>query len=198
MAAMTNETMTPEEVALYLKVNPQTVYRNLRRGRLPGARVGRQWRIRKSDLEGFLRGASLAEGATPVTPSAASRTLEGAGDHPLPEAELKRTQDRMRLLQEELDRFVRISVERMKPRQILVFGSLAGGKAVSEWSDLDLVVVAETDLPFYERTKSLLREVRPRVGMDVLIYTSEEWRDIQTRPFIRDEVLGKGRVVYEG
>jgi excisionase family DNA binding protein len=48
--------MTPEEAAQYLRVNPQTIYRLLRRGRLPGAKIGHQWRIRRSDLDGFLRG----------------------------------------------------------------------------------------------------------------------------------------------
>jgi len=52
---MTKEiTLSPEEAAEYLKVNPQTIYRNLRRGRLPGGKVGRQWRIRKEDLDRFL------------------------------------------------------------------------------------------------------------------------------------------------
>lgn len=54
---MTNqELLTPEEAAQYLRVNPQTIYRLLRRGRLPGAKIGHQWRIRKSDLDSFLRG----------------------------------------------------------------------------------------------------------------------------------------------
>ena len=53
-------TLTPEEAAAYLKVNPQTIYRNLRRGRLPGAKVGRQWRLRRSDLDRLLAGASVA------------------------------------------------------------------------------------------------------------------------------------------
>lgn len=48
--------MSPEEAARYLKVNPHTIYRNLRCGRLPGGKVGRQWRIRKSDIDRFLAG----------------------------------------------------------------------------------------------------------------------------------------------
>lgn len=49
--------LSPEEAANYLQVHPQTIYRNLRRGRLPGGKVGNQWRIRKSDLDRFLAGA---------------------------------------------------------------------------------------------------------------------------------------------
>lgn len=48
--------MTPEEAARYLRVHPQTVYRRLRAGMLPGAKVGDQWRIRKADLDAYLKG----------------------------------------------------------------------------------------------------------------------------------------------
>ena len=50
------ETLTPEEAAQYLRVNPQTVYRLLRNGKLPGAKIGHQWRIRRADLEALLHG----------------------------------------------------------------------------------------------------------------------------------------------
>ena len=50
------EILTPEEAAGYLRVHPQTVYRRLRAGTLPGAKVGDQWRLRKVDLDEFLKG----------------------------------------------------------------------------------------------------------------------------------------------
>ncbi len=43
--------LTPEEAAAYLRVNPQTVYRLLRAGKCPGVKIGRQWRIRRADLD---------------------------------------------------------------------------------------------------------------------------------------------------
>ncbi len=49
-----HELLTPEEAARYLRVNPQTVYRLLRGGRCPGVKIGRQWRIRKADLDAHL------------------------------------------------------------------------------------------------------------------------------------------------
>lgn len=49
--------LSPEQVAKYLQIHLQTVYRNLRQKRLPGNKVGRQWRIRKSDLDRFLAGS---------------------------------------------------------------------------------------------------------------------------------------------
>ena len=53
---MDPETITPEEAAEILRVNTHTVYRALRAGKLPGGKVGNQWRIRKIDLEEHLRG----------------------------------------------------------------------------------------------------------------------------------------------
>lgn len=53
--------LSPEEAARYLRVDLCTGYRNLRSGRLPGGKVGRQWRIRKEDLDRFLAGAAFTE-----------------------------------------------------------------------------------------------------------------------------------------
>jgi uncharacterized protein len=100
------------------------------------------------------------------------------------------------MLHQELARFIEIVIQQMQPESIILFGSLAMGH-VGEWSDLDLVVIANTDLPFYERIKYVLQSVRPRVGMDVLIYTPAEWaKMVNERSFIRDEIRDKGQVVY--
>lgn len=87
--------------------------------------------------------------------------------------------------------------------KVILFGSLARALdgeegALGEWSDLDLVVVAETEQPFYERMKRLKRRVRPKVGADTLVYTPDEWEQMQAeRSFVRNEMVNKGRVVYE-
>ncbi len=83
------------------------------------------------------------------------------------------------------------------PEKVIVFGSYAEGK-VGEWSDLDVVVIQRTDLPFMERIRRFYREFKPRVAMDVLFYTPEEFRLlVRSRRFLREEVLRRGRVVYE-
>ncbi len=52
---MTNhELLTCEEAAAYLRVAPQTLYRLLRSAVLPGVKVGRQWRVRRADLDAYL------------------------------------------------------------------------------------------------------------------------------------------------
>ncbi len=59
-----HELLTPEEAARYLRVNPQTVYRMLRRGECPGTKMGRQWRIRRTELEACL--APKLPAASPI------------------------------------------------------------------------------------------------------------------------------------
>ena len=103
---------------------------------------------------------------------------------------------REQLLRQELARFIAIVTQQMQPERIILFGSFVAGK-VNEWSDLDLVVIAETDLPFYERIKQVLHSVRPQAGMDVLVYTPIEWAEMTSqRRFVQEEIVNKGRVVY--
>jgi predicted nucleotidyltransferase len=107
-------------------------------------------------------------------------------------------ENRIRLLNDELERFVDVASKELGAEKVILFGSLAGDGSIDEWSDLDLVIIAGTDLPFYRRIEQLLRGVRPRVGVDVFVYTPEEWEYMKTeRPFIRDEAVKRGRVVYE-
>lgn len=48
--------LTPEQVALQIQVNVETVYRYLRAGKLRGARVSYKcWRVAQSDLDSFMR-----------------------------------------------------------------------------------------------------------------------------------------------
>src|SRR5258708_14725990 len=46
--------LTTEEVIEYLQVNLRTVYRLIKAGKIPAVRVGRQWRFRKRDIDGWL------------------------------------------------------------------------------------------------------------------------------------------------
>jgi excisionase family DNA binding protein len=46
--------LTAGEVADRLRVSTMTIYRLIRRGELPAVRVGRNYRVRASDLEAYL------------------------------------------------------------------------------------------------------------------------------------------------
>ena len=53
---MLNEILTVSEVAEYLRINPQTVYRKAKAGELPVVRIGRAIRFRRIELEQWLQG----------------------------------------------------------------------------------------------------------------------------------------------
>jgi excisionase family DNA binding protein len=46
--------MTPEQVAAYLQLHPETVYRLIRRRELAASRIGRAYRIPRADVESYL------------------------------------------------------------------------------------------------------------------------------------------------
>src|SRR2546425_9151707 len=70
-----------------------------------------------------------------------------------------------------------ILIREHEPEKLILFGSAAQGE-IHEWSDLDLVVIKRTDKPLLERIEEVLRLVRPKVGLDVLVYTPEEMEDL--------------------
>ncbi len=55
---MATDVMTVSEVAEYLRVNPQTVYRKAKSGELPAVRIGRAIRFRRAELDAWLKGLS--------------------------------------------------------------------------------------------------------------------------------------------
>jgi excisionase family DNA binding protein len=55
---MMKEIMTPEQVADYLQLNKDTVYRLIRQNKLAASRIGRTYRIPKEDVQNFLRSHS--------------------------------------------------------------------------------------------------------------------------------------------
>jgi excisionase family DNA binding protein len=57
------EIMTPEQVADYLQLNKDTVYRYIREGKLTASRLGRNYRILKENVDLFLLATSTSQSA---------------------------------------------------------------------------------------------------------------------------------------
>ena len=57
---LTKDVLTPQEVAEYLQLTPDTVYRYIREGRLVASKLGRQYRILKENVRLFLLATSTA------------------------------------------------------------------------------------------------------------------------------------------
>ena len=50
---MNDQIMTIEEVAKYLKLKPQTIYTWAQKGKIPAAKIGKEWRFRKDLVEAW-------------------------------------------------------------------------------------------------------------------------------------------------
>ena len=48
---MEEDILTLEEVAKYLKLKPQTIYTWAQGGKIPAAKLGKEWRFRKSVID---------------------------------------------------------------------------------------------------------------------------------------------------
>ena len=51
--------MTLEEVAKYLKLQPQTIYKWAQEGQIPGAKLGKEWRFRRRILDDWVDNSIL-------------------------------------------------------------------------------------------------------------------------------------------
>jgi excisionase family DNA binding protein len=72
--------MTCEEAAAYLRLHERTVGRLLKQGELPGVKVGRQWRLRRADLDAYLAGGRPVGGAETGGAKSSAAGVEAAAD----------------------------------------------------------------------------------------------------------------------
>ncbi|GIW40332.1 MAG: hypothetical protein KatS3mg076_0909 [Candidatus Binatia bacterium] len=104
----------------------------------------------------------------------------------------KRRVRRPGFLPELCRRLVALGAER-----IYLFGSWARGEA-DEDSDVDLVVIQETRLPFFERLREVARRLEPDWNADILVYTPEEFRSMLERGNALAETVMEEGVLLHG
>ncbi len=100
--------------------------------------------------------------------------------------------------EEVLAEIVRRIVAALHPEKIILFGSYAYGRP-SEDSDVDLLVLLETNARPADRHLAVSRLIRPRpFPLDILVKSPDEIaHDLENgNGFIR-EIVTQGRVLYE-
>ncbi len=60
-SASDHEIMTIEEVAHYLRLKPQTIYKWAQEKRIPAAKLGKEWRFRRSVIDAWVDDQMLGE-----------------------------------------------------------------------------------------------------------------------------------------
>ncbi len=100
-------------------------------------------------------------------------------------------------LQQELDRVVARLKQTYDPEKIIVYGSFVQ-KTTCRWSDIDIAIIKKTNKRFIDRLVEVGRLLDTKVATDVVVYTPAEFRDMaRDNYFVRDEIVGKGRVMYD-
>ena len=81
--------------------------------------------------------------------------------------------------------------------QVILFGSHARGDA-DENSDVDLMIIAESNLPRFKRSRELYKLFRPYpFSMDLLVYTPQEIeKGKQSYLTFVSKVLKEGKTLY--
>ena len=100
-------------------------------------------------------------------------------------------------LEAELDRIIKILCAQYFPEKLILFGSLVNGN-IEETSDIDLVIIKQVNKRFTDRIGDVIEICKPKMAVDFIVYTPDEFTSIKKREnFIKEEIVKKGKVVYE-
>ncbi len=100
-----------------------------------------------------------------------------------------------RALQNALQHILKKLKAQSEVRKVILFGSYVSGH-VDLFTDLDLLMVMETDQEFIYRLIDLYKEFEVGVDLDLLVYTPQEFERMKQRPFLR-HALRESSLLYE-
>ncbi len=79
---------------------------------------------------------------------------------------------------EEIEDFLREKLSHHKVKEAYIFGSYAQDK-LTAWSDLDLLIVTESQQSFIERPRRFFDLLDLGIPIDILVYTPEEFQKLR-------------------
>ena len=82
-----------------------------------------------------------------------------------------------------------------KPQKIVLFGSYAYGNPDPD-SDIDLLVVVDTDKSFHQRIQQLRPLLPKNRPIDLIVLTPQEYQKAKGINSLVDEIDAKGKVIY--
>lgn len=102
-------------------------------------------------------------------------------------------------IQDEISAISDLIAKHCNPQKIILFGSAARGDFGSD-SDIDLLVIKDSDKKRPYRTKEIFEAVRKldrSYALDPLVYTPEEIRErILLGDYFIQNILKEGKVIY--
>jgi len=104
-------------------------------------------------------------------------------------------QKRREKLEGELKRIIP-EIIKLGVEKIILFGSL-NSENVHKSSDIDIIVIHKTKKGFLERIEEFYEYLKPKVAIDIFVYTHEEFEEMKKWNSFIKSVLCKGRIIYE-
>lgn len=101
-------------------------------------------------------------------------------------------------LAERLDEIVNKLIDAFDVSKIVLFGSYARGDFDPEYSEIDVIIVANTEKKFLDRIRMVRDACEGFPFINPLVYTKEEYRNLlkEGEGFLED-ALEEGKVIYE-
>ncbi len=101
--------------------------------------------------------------------------------------------------QNQIEMILKIIVDKYKPEKVILFGSYAYGNP-SKDSDLDLLIVKDSNLPRYKRAREIRKYLWgiTDIPKDIIVYTQEEIDDwAKVKEAFITTIVKNGKVLYE-
>lgn len=87
------------------------------------------------------------------------------------------------------------SLKSINPLKIVLFGSYAYGKPTQD-SDIDLLVVTDTDKSFHQRIQAMRPLLPKDKPIDLIVLTPKEYQKAKSTNSLVSEIDSKGKVLY--
>jgi predicted nucleotidyltransferase len=98
-------------------------------------------------------------------------------------------------LESTLERIINHLSKMPEVEKVILFGSYAAGRR-DLFTDLDLIVVMESEAEHLQRTAELYGLLESDVDLDLLVYTPQEFGRMRELGFL-SHALETGKVIYE-
>jgi predicted nucleotidyltransferase len=102
---------------------------------------------------------------------------------------------RKRKLIDELNRLIP-EIIKLDVEKIILFGSLVTGD-IHKTSDIDLIIVKESDKKFLDRLDEFYSKLNPKVAIEIFVYTPEEFEEMKENNSFIKRALREGVIIYE-
>ena len=111
------------------------------------------------------------------------------------DALIKQRAENISAIHDAIDDLVRYAHAHSNIIKIVQFGSTVRGR-VDAFSDLDVLVVMDTDMNFFDRNAEIKTAFKAPVDADIICYTPDEIDKNRHRPFFSN-ILREGKIIYE-